>query len=154
MKSMITVGGIITAIQQMIKEYEMIYHKRPTIAYMGEGQIQALGKEDLLYSTIGEEFKIYGLRIEGAHAADFIGVGGEENEMSAISPELVKARAEMMLGKHLRDIEYPSSILLGNEQMRAAVKSISFDLSPHTGIKYFCGVKIKEIPIPNYIGVM
>lgn len=154
MKAMITVDAIVVEINKMIKEYQTKYNKRPTIAFLGEGQLQALERADMLYSTTDEPSKIYGLKIEGTHASDFIHVGTEDNEMSAISPELVKARAEQMLGEHFRIFDYPGEILLGTEQIRAAVSSNAFDLSPHTGKMYLCGVTIKEVPIPNYIGVI
>lgn len=154
MKPMITSDAIVLEVNKMMKEYQMKYNKRPTIAYLGEGQLQALEREEMLYNTTDEPSKIYGLIIKEALVSDFIGVGVEKNEMDVITPETVKKRAEMMLGEHFREFHYPNKILLGIKQIRAAVSSNAFDLSPHTNAMYFCGITIKGVPIPNYIGVI
>jgi len=152
MKSMISVDAVLVLVKDMIDKYEMKYNKRPTVVYLGNAQQDAIIHEGLRFSAIGEEANVYGLKIIRALAADFVGVGSEENEMSAISAELVKARAEMMLGEHFRKFNFPNFIVLGKEQFREAVMIL--ELSTHTDKTYFCGVEVMQVPISNYIGVI
>jgi hypothetical protein len=153
MMKMINVDNVIYLIREMIHQYQMKYDKRPTMAYLGDAQIDAMKAEDLRYSAIGEESRICGLKIIRANTADFAGVGSEENEMSAISPDLVKARAAQMLGDHFRKIDFPNALILGYEQMQAARESDSFHMS-RIDIEHFHGVRLKLLPVPNYIGVI
>ena len=154
MKSMIEYSAVLLEVRKMIDTSIIEYNEIPNIVYLGTAQIEALNhSESLEFAHLDiEKNEILRLRIEPAHASDFIGVGSKRNEMSAISPELVKARAEMMLGEHFRKFDFPKFILLGKEQFKEAVMFL--ELSKHTDKTYFCGIEVKQVPIPNYIGVI
>lgn len=154
MKSMIEYGAVLLEVRKMIDNSIIKYNEIPNVVYLGKAQIEALNySESLSFAHPDiERNEILKLKIEPAHASDFVGVGSKRNEMSAISAELVKARAEMMLGEHFRKFDFPKFILLGKEQFREAVMIL--ELSTHTDKTYFCGVEVMQVPIPNYIGVI
>jgi len=155
MKSLIAYTQVLREIKNMIDSVMIKHKEMPNVVYLGKAQIEALNDcESIQFPHPDiEKNEIVNLEVVQAQKADFIGVGGARNTMSAISPDLVAARAEMMLGEHFRNIDYPDMILLGLEQMNAAEQSEAFDVS-RIDVKYFHGVKIKVVPVLNYIEVV
>lgn len=153
MMKMINVDNIIYLIREMMHKYEMNHNKRPTKAYLGEAQIDAIKSESLMYDATGQKYRICGLEIIFVGDADFIGVGSEKNEMNEITPELVKIKAAEMLGEHFRKQDFPNALILGLEQLQAAKESDAFHMS-RIDIEHFHGVRIKVLRTPNYIGVI
>lgn len=149
---MLAAEPIILTVKSLRDDYISKYDEAPNVLYLGRGQLESLEDEHLYNRFATEATKMYGLDILEARAGDFVGVAGDQNKMNLITVETVKEKAEKMLRKHLNEIEYPETILLGYQQYDTASMSDKFEYGRKN--IFFYGIKVKLVPVINYIGVI